>query len=145
MNSPVAGPSSTFNYHSILGRVLPLQEAAFHCGKQPYARVLQLSPDVLCYPCPYPCLLPHDVISPTTFSSSNWSYTHYLPLCASIVFHQGDVSSPFPFRISYILDYVCDWFFAKLWCHGFCLSTWHTAFSIPRLAGLFQVSLLMLL
>ena len=25
----------------------------------------------------------------------------------SIIFHSGDVSSPFPFRIGYVLDYVC--------------------------------------
>ena len=33
-------------------------------------------------------------------------------LCASnspsIIFHSGDVSSPYPFRIGYVLDYVCQ-------------------------------------
>ena len=58
-------------------------------------------------------LLPvaHNVISPTTFWSSHLSYALYLPLCAfngpSIVFHAGNVSSSFPVRIGYVLDYVC--------------------------------------
>ena len=58
-------------------------------------------------------LLPvaHNVICPTTFWSSNWPYALYLPLCASNgpsnIFHSGDVSSPFLFRVGYVLDYVC--------------------------------------
>ena len=59
-------------------------------------------PDLqLLYPllfCPHRSLLPHNVNSPTTFWSSDWSYSLYLPLCAShspyITFHSGDVSSP---------------------------------------------------
>ena len=60
--------------------------------------------------CPHHSLLPHSVISPMTFWPSNLSYTLYQPFCASngpsIIFHSGDVSSPFP---SYwlLLDYVC--------------------------------------
>ena len=65
----------------------------------------------LCYPCPNLSLLPHNVISPMTFWSSDWSYTLYLPLCASnspsIIFHSSHVSNPFPFCIGYVLDYVC--------------------------------------
>ena len=68
-----------FYFYSILfyffvGCVLLLQEAAL-CQSPP-------SFSVLCYPCPYCSLLPHNVISPTTWSS-DWSYTLYLPLCAS--------------------------------------------------------------
>ena len=89
--------------YSILGCVLPLQEVALRQSPPSFS--------VLCYPHPYRCLLPHNVISPTTFWSSGWSYTLCLPLCASnspsIIFHSGDVSSPFPFRIVYVLDYVC--------------------------------------
>ena len=48
---------------------------------------------------------------PLPVCSSNWSYTLYLPLCASnspsIIFHSGDVSSPFPLGIVYVLGYVC--------------------------------------
>ena len=60
---------------SILGCVLPLQEVAIH-----------QSPPIFylhCSPSPYRFLLPHNVISPTKFRSSNWSYTLYQPLCAS--------------------------------------------------------------
>ena len=89
-------------FYSILYCVLPLQEVALHQSPSTFS--------VLCCPCPYCSLLPHNVISPSTFWSSNWSYTFYLPLCASesqsIIFHSGDVSSSFPFRISYILNYV---------------------------------------
>ena len=64
---------------------------------------------VLCYPCLYSSLLPHNVISPMTFWSSGWSYTLYLPLCASdthlLPFHTGDVSSPFSFHI--LDSFVC--------------------------------------
>ena len=71
---------------------------------------------VLCYPCPYYSLLPHNILSPRTFWSSDWSYTLYLLLCASnspsIIFHSVDVSSPFPFRIGYVLDCLSLWFFA---------------------------------
>ena len=42
--------------------------------------------------------------------SSDRSNTLYLPLCGSnspsVIFHPGDVSSPFPFRIGYVFDYV---------------------------------------
>ena len=54
---PVSFPSILL--YSILGCVLPLQEAAL-CQSPP-------SFSVLCYPCPYRSLLPHSVISPTTF------------------------------------------------------------------------------
>ena len=71
----------------------------------------EFSNGLLCYPCPYRSLLPHNVISSTTFWSSDWSHTFYLPLRASnypsVVFLPVDVSSPFPFRIGYVLDYVC--------------------------------------
>ena len=90
-------------FYSILGRVLPLQEAALRQSLPSFS--------VLCYPCPNRSLLPRNVISPTTFWSSGWSYTLFLPLCASnspsIIFHSGDVSIPFPFRIGYVLDHVC--------------------------------------
>ena len=49
--------------YSILGCVLPLQEAAL-CQSPPTF-------SVLCYPCPYRFLFPHNVISPTAFWSSN--------------------------------------------------------------------------
>ena len=62
-------------FYSILGCVLPLQEVAL-CHSPPNF-------SVLCCPCPYRSLLPHNVISSTTFWSSNWSYTLYLPLCTS--------------------------------------------------------------
>ena len=90
-------------FYSTLGCVLSLQEVAL-CQCLP-------SFSVLCYPRPYRSLLPHNVISPTTFWSSDCSYTLYRPLCATnspyIIFHSGDVSSPFPFRIGYVLDCVC--------------------------------------
>ena len=90
-------------FFSILGCVLPLQEVSL-CQSPP-------SFSVLCYPHPYRSLLPQNVISPKTFWSSCWYYILCLPLCASnspsIIFHLGDVSSPFPFRIGYVLDYVC--------------------------------------
>ena len=90
-------------FYSILGCVVPLQEVACHQSPPTFS--------VLCCPCPYRSLVPHNVISPTMFQSSNWSYTLCLPLCASnsssIIFHSGNVSSPFPFRICYILYYVC--------------------------------------
>ena len=82
-------------FYSVLGCGLPLQEVALRQRPPSFS--------VLCYPCPYRSLLPHSVTPPTTFWSSNWSYTLYLPLCASnspsIIFHLGDVSSPFPFRV----------------------------------------------
>ena len=90
-------------FYSILGCVFPLQEVTLH-------QSLPSSSD-LCYPRPYRSLLPHNVISPTTFWSSDLSYTLCLSLCAcispSIIFHSGDVSSPFPFRIGHVLDYAC--------------------------------------
>ena len=91
-------------FSSILGCVPPLQEVAL--------RQIPPSFSVLCYSCSYRSLLPLNVISPATYWSSNWSYTLHLPLCASnspsIVFHSGDVSSPFPFHIGYILDCVSN-------------------------------------
>ena len=99
-------------FYSILGCVLPLQEVALRQSLPSFS--------VLCYPHPYRSLLPHNVISPATFWSSGWSYTLCLPLCASnspsIIFHSGDVSSPFPFRINYVLDYVCHSVYV---CHVF--------------------------
>ena len=89
-------------FYSILGCVLRLQEVALHQSPPAFS--------VLCYPCPYRSLLPHNVISSMMFWSSTWSYALNLPLCASnspsVIFHSGDVSSPFPFRIGYILNYV---------------------------------------
>ena len=85
-------------FYSILGCVLPLQEVALRQSPPSFS--------VLCCPCPYRSLLPHNVISPTTFWSSSRSYTLYLPLFTSnspsIIFHSGDVSSPFPCRIGYV-------------------------------------------
>ena len=89
-------------FYSILGCVLPLQEVAISQNPPSFS--------VLCSPCPYHSLLPHNIISPMTLWSFNSSYTFYLPLCASkspsIIFHSGNFSSPFPFHISYVLDYV---------------------------------------
>ena len=86
-----------------VGCVLPLQRVALRQSPPTFS--------LICYPCPYRSLLPHNVISPMTFQSSNWSYALYLPLSASnspsIIFLLGDVSSPFLFHICYILDYVC--------------------------------------
>ena len=56
--------------YSILGCVLPLQEVALRQSPPSFS--------VLCYPCPYRSLLPHNVISPTTFWSSDWPYTLWL-------------------------------------------------------------------
>ena len=52
---------------------------SFHCRK---VALCQSPPSfsVLCYPCPYHSLLPHNVISLMTFWSSDWSYTLYLTL-----------------------------------------------------------------
>ena len=105
---------------------------------------------VLRYSCSYCSLLPHYVISPTTFWSSNWSYALYLPLCASnspsVVFHSGDVSSPFPFRIGYVFDYVTVVLCLMIVWRILSLSlTFILAFSFPWFFGFFQVSLLMLL
>ena len=87
-------------FYSILGCVRPLQEESLRQSPPSFS--------VLCYPCPYRSLLPHNVISPTMLWSS---YALCLPLCASnspsIIFHLGDVPRPFPFRIGYVLDYVC--------------------------------------
>ena len=60
---------------SVLGCVLPLLEVALSQSPPTFS--------VLCYPCPYRSLLPHNVIFPTMFWSSSWSYTLCLPLCAS--------------------------------------------------------------
>ena len=49
-------------FYSVLGCVLPLQEVALRQSLPTFS--------VLCYPCPYSSLLPHNVISPTTFWSS---------------------------------------------------------------------------
>ena len=99
-------------FYSILGGVLPLQEVALRQSLPSFS--------VLCYPRPYRSLLSHNVISPTTFWTSDRSFTLCLPLCASnslfIVFHSDDVSSPFPFRIGYVLDYVTP----RRWCYEFC-------------------------
>ena len=92
-----------YYFYSIPGCVPPLQEVALHQNPPSFS--------VLCYPCPYHSLLPHNVTSLMTFWSSNWSYTLYLPACASnspsVIFHSGDVSCTFPFRIGYVLDCVC--------------------------------------
>ena len=73
---------------SIPGCVLPLQEVALRQSLPSFS--------VLCYPRPYRSMLPLNVISPTTFWSSDWSYTLCLLLCASnspsIISHSGDVS-----------------------------------------------------
>ena len=61
--------------YSLLGCVPPLQEVALHQSPPSFS--------VLCYPCPYRSLLPHNVISPLMFWSSNQSYALYLPLCAT--------------------------------------------------------------
>ena len=50
-------------FYSIQGCVLPLQEVALRQSLPSFS--------VLCYPRPYRSLLPHNVISPTTFWSSN--------------------------------------------------------------------------
>ena len=88
-------------FYSILGCVLPLQEVAL-CQSPP-------SFCVLCHPCSYRSLLPHNIISPIIFWSSDWSYTLYLPLCASnspsIIFHSGDVSCPFRIHHHYYHDH----------------------------------------
>ena len=57
-------------FYSILGCVLPLQEVALRQSPPSFS--------VLCCPCPYRSLLPHNVISPTPFWSSDCS--HFLPL-----------------------------------------------------------------
>ena len=51
----------------LLGCVLPLQEVTFRQSPPIFS--------ILCYPCPYRSLLPHNVISPTTFCFSNWPAT----------------------------------------------------------------------
>ena len=62
----VKQPTNNNNF-SILGCVLQLQEVALHQSLPSFS--------VLCYPRPYRSLLPHNVISPTMFWSSDWSYT----------------------------------------------------------------------
>ena len=63
-----------FPISSILGCVLPLLEVAL--------RKISPSFSVLCCPCPYHSLLPPTVFSLTTFCSSNWSCSLYLPIGA---------------------------------------------------------------
>ena len=63
-----------FLFYSILGCVLPLQEVALHQSLPSFS--------VLCYPHPYRSLLPHNVISPTTF----WSSADLTPsVCHSVL------------------------------------------------------------
>ena len=66
--------------------------------------------------CPFPSLFIPLPVAPQCHLSNDvliflLSSTLHLPLCASnspsITFHSGDVSSPFPFCISYVLDYIC--------------------------------------
>ena len=68
-------PYPQYSYSYILGCVLPLQEVALRQSLPSFS--------VLYYPRPYRSLLPQNVISPTTFWSSDWSYTLCLTLCAS--------------------------------------------------------------
>ena len=126
--------SHTFHCWSILGCVLPLQEVA-----------LRQSPPTVCYPCSYRSLLSHNVTSPTTFWSSNWSHALFLPFCASRGPSFG--CCVLPITISRWLYFeLCHWFFAQCWCHGFCLSSFkHFSSFSPLFAGLFQDSLHMLL
>ena len=104
---------------------------------------------VLSYPCPHRSMLSHNVISPTMFWSSNRSYTLYLPRYGSNslsnIFHSDDVSSAFPFRIGYILDYVCH--SGSLPNDGVMDSVFQLDINHFRLHGfgLFQVSFLLLL
>ena len=61
-------------FYSILGCVLPLQEVALRQSPPSFS--------VLCYPCPYRSLLPHNVISPTPI----WSSTDLAPfICQSVL------------------------------------------------------------
>ena len=61
-------------FYSILGCVLPLQEVALHQSPPSFS--------VLCYPCPYRSLLPHNVISPTPF----WPSADLTPsVCHSVL------------------------------------------------------------
>ena len=105
---------------SILGCVFSVKEVALHQLSLSFAILDHTAP---CCPTVLSVLM--------TFWSSNWSYTLYLPFCASnspsIIFHAGNVSSPFPFCIGYILDtlptfsVVCSWLTLKLpmlvWLH----------------------------
>ena len=52
-------------FYFILGCALPLQEAALHQSPATFS--------VLCYPCPNRSLLPHNVISQTTYTNN---YNH---------------------------------------------------------------------
>ena len=61
--------------YSILGCDLTLLEVAVRQSLPSFS--------VLCYPCPYRSLLPHNVISPTTFWSSNFHLLSFIP---SIIF-----------------------------------------------------------
>ena len=109
--------SSSILLNSIPDCVLPLQEAALHQSPPSFS--------VLCYPHPYRSLLPHNVISPTMFSSSNWSYTLYLPLCASVhllPFERAMCPAHFHFEL------VTYWTMSVTLClmmvFGLCLSAW---------------------
>ena len=56
-------PFYSILFYSVLGCVPPLQEVATHQSPPSFY--------VFCYPCPHRSLLPHNVISPTTFRSSD--------------------------------------------------------------------------
>ena len=82
----------------------------FYCRLCPSTAGSSPPPESSNFLCPLlslskPLLFPH-IVSPTTFWSSSWPYTLYLLLCASnspsIIFHLGDVSSPFPFCICHV-------------------------------------------
>ena len=78
---------------------------SFHCQSPPTF-------SVFCYPCPYRSLLPYNVISPTTFRSSNWSYILYLPLCASNIHLLSFIQAMCPSHMKgtlliYLLRHVC--------------------------------------
>ena len=81
---------NTVLFYYILGCVLPMLEVALRRVLQLVAPQCYLSNDILVFQL---------ILHPLS------------PLCASngpfIVFHMGDVSSPFPFPIGYVLDYVC--------------------------------------
>ena len=91
--------------YSILGCVLPLQESSPLPEPSIFLRpLLSLS---IPLPVAPQCHLSNDILvfrlilhplSDTSFSASN---------SPSIIFHSGDVSSLFPFRTGYVLNYVC--------------------------------------
>ena len=93
-----------FLFCSILGCVLPLQEVAFR--QSPLQ--LSLSFVILVYTapcCPTMSCLQRRFGPPTDITP--FIYHSVLLNSPSIIFHTGDVSSPFPFRVGYVLDYVC--------------------------------------